>query len=127
MAISDVVGAYLLAEMEDHVLVKLTGIAVDVLCRANEKYKKFVVFEKGKKVIYLKLERALYGCIQSALLWYNTFVTKLQKDGFLLNRYDPCVANKEINGNACRQEDRARKSLEFLSRGAGTLGPSSHA
>ena len=101
VAISDVVGAYLLAEMKDHVLVKLTGIAVDVLCRANEKYKKFVVFEKGKKVIYLKLERALYGCIQSALLWYNTFVTKLQKDGFLLNRYDPCVANKEINGSQC--------------------------
>ena len=81
-AISDVVGAYLLAEMKDHVLVKLTGIAVDVLCKASEKYKKYVAFEKAKKVIYLKLERALYGCIQSTLLWYNIFVTKLQKDDF---------------------------------------------
>ena len=94
VAISDVVGAYLLAEMKDHVIVKLTGTAVGVLCTANKKYKQFVSTEKGKEVIYLKLERALYGCIQSALLWYNTFVTKLQKDGFTLNRYDPCVANK---------------------------------
>ena len=101
VAISDVVGAYLLAEMKDHVIVKLTGIAVDVLCRANNSYQKFVSLEKGRKVIYLKLERALYGCIQSALLWYNTFVTKLKKDGFVLNRYDPCVANKQINGSQC--------------------------
>ena len=101
VAISDVVGAYLLAEMKDHVAVKLAGKAVEVLCNANKKYNEFVTFEKGKKIIYLKLESALYGCIRSALLWYNKFVTKLSKDGFVLNRYDPCVANKQINGSQC--------------------------
>ena len=68
VAISDVVGAYLLAEMKDHVMVKLTGVAVEVLRNVNEKYRSFATFEKGRKIIYLKLERALYGCIQSALL-----------------------------------------------------------
>ena len=97
VAVSDVVGAYLLAEMKDHVIIKLTGTAVGFLCDANKKYKEFVTLEKGREVIYLKLERALYGCIQSALLLYNTFVTKLEKDGFELNRYDPCVANKQVN------------------------------
>ena len=101
VVVSDVVGAYLLAEMKDHVIVKLTGKAVDVVCNVNEKYNVFVTIEKGRKVIYLKLLRALYGCIQSALLWYNTFVNKLSKEGFVLNRYDPCVANKEINGSRC--------------------------
>ena len=28
-------------------------------------------------------------------------MTKLQKDGFTLNRYDPFVANTEINGSQC--------------------------
>ena len=34
--ISDVVGAFFLAEMKDHVIVKLTGRAVDLICTANE-------------------------------------------------------------------------------------------
>ena len=63
-----------MAKIKDKVVVKLIGDAVDVLCTANDKYKKYVKTEKGKKVIYLRLIRALYGCIQSALLWYNTFV-----------------------------------------------------
>ena len=101
VTVSDVVGVYLLAKMKDHVIMKLTGKAVDVFCSANEKYKKFLMMEKGRKVIYLRILRALYGCIQSALLWYNTFVEKLSKDGFTLNRYDPCVANKMIDGSQC--------------------------
>jgi hypothetical protein len=77
VATADIVGAYLLAEMKDHVVVKLKGEAVDVLCETNEVYKKFVTEERGKKVIYLKLTRALYGCVQSALLWYHTFTDEL--------------------------------------------------
>ena len=97
VALSDVIDVYLLVEMKDNVIVKLKGKAVGVLCDANKKYNEFVTLEKGTEVIYLILERALYGCIQSALLLYNTFVTKLEKDGFELNRYDPCVANKQVN------------------------------
>ena len=36
VAISDVVGAYLLAEMKNHVIMKLTGNDVDVMCTANK-------------------------------------------------------------------------------------------
>ena len=35
--------------------------------------------------------------VQSALLWYNTFKSKLEQMGFKINPYDPCIANKEIN------------------------------
>ena len=101
VAISDVVGAYLLAEMKNHVIMKLTGNDVDVMCTTNKKYKKCVTLEKGKKVIYLNLLRALYGCIQSTLLWYNTFANKLSENGFILNIHDPSVANKTINGSQC--------------------------
>ena len=73
---ADIVGAYLLAEMQDKVIVKLKGTSVDVLCKANNKYKDFVIFENNTKVIYLRLSRALHGCVQSSLLWYHTFVVK---------------------------------------------------
>ena len=45
--------------------------------------------------------KALYGCVQSALLWYELFSTTLQSDGFALNPYDTCVANKTIDGKQC--------------------------
>ena len=71
---------------------------MDIMCQANAKYKKFVSYENGKKVLYMKLLKALYGCIQSALLWYKTFKLCLEDESYKLNNCDPCVANKEVNG-----------------------------
>ena len=34
----------------------------------------------------------------AALLYYKKFVKSLVKDGFELNPYDGCVANKVVNG-----------------------------
>ena len=45
--------------------------------------------------------KALYGCIESALLWYNPYKDKLEKEGFVLNTYAKCTANKMINGKQC--------------------------
>ena len=50
-ATADVVGAYLKAYMDEFVLMKFTGESVDILCRMNEKYKKFVVVEGNSKVL----------------------------------------------------------------------------
>ena len=73
VATADVVGAYLNANMDDFVLVKLTGDEVDLLCSLNKSYNKFVTVEKGKKALYLQLVKTFYGCIKSALLWYECF------------------------------------------------------
>ena len=101
VAVADVVGAYLLALMDDYVLVKITGRAVETLCDISAEYEQYVAVESGKRVLYLKLKKALYGCMQSAILWYDTFKGCLQDMGFKLNKYDPCVANKTINGKQC--------------------------
>jgi hypothetical protein len=52
-------------------------------------------------VLYLELLKALHGCVQSALLWYELFSSTLQGMGFELNPYDACVANKVIDGKQC--------------------------
>jgi hypothetical protein len=101
IAMWDVEGAYLLADQDDYVLVKFTGESVDVMCKVDEGYREFVVFENGKKVLYLQLLKALYGCLRSALLWYELYTTKLDGMGFVLNPYDTCVANKTINEKQC--------------------------
>ena len=101
VATADVVGAYLLADMDEFVLLKLSGASVDIMCTVNAKYRVFVTIENGKKVLYLQLLKALYGCVRSALLWYELFSGTLKEMGFELNPYDPCVANKMIEGSQC--------------------------
>jgi hypothetical protein len=99
--ICDVAGAYLKAMMDDFVILKFTGKAVEILCKMSKKYLPYVCVENGKKTIYVQLKKALYGCVKSALLWYKMFSETLQDMGFELNPYDQCVANCDFNGSQC--------------------------
>ena len=49
--------------------------------------------------MYVRLLKALYGLLRSALLFYNKLRGDLEDMGFEVNPYDPCVANKMINGS----------------------------
>ena len=102
-AITDIPGAYLHADIpsDKEILMKFVGEFVDILCDVNPEYKDFVQYENGVKVLYVKVLRAIYGCIFSALLWYELFSSTLEKMGFEINPYDRCVANKVINGKQC--------------------------
>jgi hypothetical protein len=101
VAVADVEGAYLHADMDIFTVLKLEGLDVDIMCDMDASYKKFVTEENGKKVLYLELVKALYGCVRSALLWYDLFTSTLMHMGFKLNPYDPCVANLMIDGKQC--------------------------
>ena len=81
--------------------MKLRGQFVDIMCEVNEEYKQYVVYENGQKVLYLQVLQAIYGCIESALLWYNLFATTLQGMGYVINPYDKCVANRYIGEKQC--------------------------
>ena len=48
--------------------------------------------------MYVRLPNALYGIMKAALLFYLRFVKDLTSVGFELNPYDPCVANKILQG-----------------------------
>ena len=56
---------------------------------------------KGETALYMKIERAIYGCIESALQWYKYYTEVLQGEGFKINPYDQCIANKDISGKQC--------------------------
>jgi hypothetical protein len=51
--------------------------------------------------MYVQLDKALYGCVQSALLWYELYSSTLMDMGFELNPHDLCVANSIIDGKQC--------------------------
>ncbi len=74
---------------------------MDILCQMNPEHIKNVAIERGVKVLYVRLVKAIYGCVKSALLWYNLFYGHLKKMGFVLNPYDSCIANCVIKGKQC--------------------------
>jgi hypothetical protein len=41
----------------------------------------------------------MYGMMKSALLFYQKLLSELRSTGFIINPYDPCIANKIVNGN----------------------------
>jgi Reverse transcriptase (RNA-dependent DNA polymerase) len=43
----------------------------------------------------VELDQALYGCIESAVLWYKELSTFLDSIGFTPNPYDRCILNKK--------------------------------
>jgi hypothetical protein len=101
---ADVEGAYLHADMDELVIMMFDGDMVDYMVQTNpEKYAKYVhVTKNGKKILYVELIKALYGCIQSAMLWWKLLTSTLEKEGFKVNPYDPCVANKIMpDGTQC--------------------------
>ena len=102
VATFNITGAFLKAYMDEFVLISLHGEEIEVLVKANIKYEKFVhVTKSGKKVLYLELIKAMYGCLKSARFFWEHLSTHLGKVGFTSNQYNLCVANKQINGNMC--------------------------
>ena len=59
---------------DEKIIMKITGRLVNYLVEiAPETYAKYVVYENGRRVLYVKVLRALYGMLISAMLWYNKF------------------------------------------------------
>ncbi len=64
------------------------------------KYRKHITKNnRGQPLLYVKLHKALYGLLKNALLFYQKLSGNLIKHGFDINPYDPCMANKVVNGN----------------------------
>mmetsp|Transcript_26079 Transcript_26079/g.37077 ORF Transcript_26079/g.37077 Transcript_26079/m.37077 type:complete len:204 (-) Transcript_26079:2068-2679(-) len=101
VATAHVAVVYLNADMNDLVVMKLRGEFVDMLWEVNPECSNFIVSSGQQQILYLRLDKALYGCVQSSLLWYKLFVETLEWMGFKLNPYDTCVANATIDGKQC--------------------------
>lgn len=93
----DVGNAYLEADMtgDDEVLIELDAWVVHVLKKLAPHIESFVD-EKGRMVA--RLCKALYGCVQSAKLWYRRLRDVLEAAGFVANRFDECVFNAIFEG-----------------------------
>ncbi len=100
VATCNILGAFLKIDNPDYVLMHLDDILAELMVEvAPLLYRKYVTPDaKGKPVLYIQLEKAVYGMMKNALLVYRKLVADLLSLGYAINPYDPCIANKMING-----------------------------
>jgi hypothetical protein len=93
-------GAFLHTTNEDYVVIRMNGTLAEVMAKTDLKlYQKYLTYEKGKKVLCLSLQKALYGTMKSALLFYRKLISELKEMDFEVNPYDPCIVDKMGNGS----------------------------
>ncbi len=100
VAIFDIPNAFIQTPYEgERVVMKIKGELVPILTGINLLlYEPYVTEEHRQPVMYLEVIKAIYGMLQSALLFYKKLRKDLEDNRFKVNPYDPCVANKTVNG-----------------------------
>ena len=59
-------------------------------------YHKFLVIEKGSKVLYTDIQKLLYGILKASLLFWEQVSQELMNLGFDIDPYEWCVDNNMI-------------------------------
>ena len=93
----DIGGAFLNAKMPSEgisVHVSLDKVMAGMLCEIDPGNRKFVC-ENGRMIV--RLDKALYGCVEAAKLWFDDLTLKLMGHGLCANHLDVCVFNKTVN------------------------------
>ena len=120
VAILDIANAFLHAENDESILILLRGMLAEMMVKINPLlYRKYVTFlAKGIPMLYVHLNNALHGMLRAALLFYKRLRSDLKGMGFEVNPYDPCVANKMVNGkqmtSCCHVDDLRVSHMEEL-------------
>ena len=69
-----------------------------MLCELVSEYKKYV---KKDDTMVVKLDKALYGCIESAKRWYQHLKGALEKLVFVPNPEKGCCFNRGVGDKQC--------------------------
>jgi len=101
---ADIPNAFVQTKVEkqkegERIIMKIRGVLVDMLVELDpDLYGPFVTYERNEKILYVQMLMALYGMLISSLLYYKKFRKDIESIGFKVNPYDPCVANRYVNG-----------------------------
>jgi hypothetical protein len=69
--------AFLSADMDEEVIMTIRGRLVELMVKsAPNIYRKYITLDaNNQSILYVKLQKALYGCLRSALLFYEKLVS----------------------------------------------------
>ena len=65
----------------------------------DDYYRPYVTTDKkGIKQLIVQCLNAIYGTMVASLLYYKKFCKTLKHNNFIMNPYEPCVANRILEG-----------------------------
>jgi hypothetical protein len=92
----NVKGAFIQTPMEgDPIYLRIGGDIVKYIIEEFPSYKEFVTHDG---TMYVKMLKAMYGCVQASLLWYKLLVKVLTRIGFSVSEVDRCVMRLVVGG-----------------------------
>ena len=90
----DVSMAFIKAPMSGKsIYVRLDRTMVQLLQQVDSQTD-YTSFIRPDGTMVVQLDKALYGCLQSARLWYDHFAATLVKIGYVVCPHDACIFNK---------------------------------
>jgi hypothetical protein len=105
VATVDIPGAFLHVYNGKDTFMLLCICLAELMVQVNPAlYRKCVIYGKNNKPhLYVKLSKAIYVLLKSALLFYKNFVADLKNyaSQFVINPYEPCIANVTIGSLQC--------------------------
>jgi hypothetical protein len=80
VACFDIPGAFLHTDLDEDITVILKGRLAKLMVKvAPNLYRKYIsVVAKGLGILYVKMQKAIYGLLRSALLFYKKLVSNLE-------------------------------------------------
>jgi hypothetical protein len=105
--------------------IKIRGILVNILVEITPDMFNLYVSKdkKGMKKLLVQCQKAQYGTVVASLLYYWKFVKSLMDIDFVIDPYNPCVANKKIEGEHmticfhvydCKLSHRKTKVMDII-------------
>jgi Reverse transcriptase (RNA-dependent DNA polymerase) len=98
--VGDVGSAYLNALMPrgDQCKTLYMAIEADVAREIIRQDRSFLPYQRRNGGLIVIVNKALYGCIESAKLWYHELAGTFRANGFKSNPRDICIFNKNAKG-----------------------------
>ena len=103
VVVIDILNVFIRTQVEyekDMAFIKIHGVLVDILVKiAPDVYKSHVTtIKKGVKQLLTQCQNAIYSTMVASLLYFCNTTKCLTEVLFKINPYNPCVANKMIDG-----------------------------
>jgi hypothetical protein len=128
IAVVDIPNAFVQTRVENEkymAFIKICVVLVDILVEiAPDMYNSYVSRDKkGMNQLLVQYQNALYGTMVASLLYFHKFVKSLKDIGFIINPYDPYVANKimeckqmiiRFHVDYCKLSHRKKKCMDTV-------------
>jgi hypothetical protein len=91
----DLPNTFVNTDVDKVVLIVLKGELADMMVQITPQvYRKYIMVDKkGTRILYVKLQKALYGLMWASLLFYSKLRKEFEEYGLKENSWFPCVAN----------------------------------